>query len=88
MVNFRHRLGQLRQDTIYLRLFIQLQLPKLVVEIDDSLRFYKKRRPTATLVVNDARHSGLVLLLYRYHISSVPHSHDGILKYSLINQPN
>ena len=60
MEMLRHIGGKLCQNTVDLRALRQLQLPQLVVQINDHLRLYEQRRAARRLIVNDARHPGAV----------------------------
>ena len=60
MEMLRHIGGKLCQNTVDLRALCQLQLPQLVVQINDHLRLYEQRRAARRLIVNDARHPGAV----------------------------
>ena len=76
--------AELSQDPLDLLLLCELQLPQLVVHVDDGLRLDEQGRSRRGLVVDYARHPGLVLQLYRDHITAVPHGDDGILKVCLV----
>ena len=80
----RHAGRKLCQNPRDFRFFGHLQFSQFVVQVYDDLGFHKEGRPGLGLVVDDARKPGPMLLLDRYDISAVPHSHDGILQISPI----
>ena len=80
MIQLRDSRRKLTQNAVYFRLLIQLQLPQLVVQIDDRLGFDEHRGAAAALVVDDPRHPSPVLLFDRDHVSAVADGHDGVLQ--------
>ena len=80
VIQLRDSRRKLTQNAVYFRLLIQLQLPQLVVQIDDRLGFDEHRGAAAALVVDDPRHPSPVLLFDRDHVSAVADGHDGVLQ--------
>ena len=66
-----------------LRLFVQLQLSELVVQIDDGLRLHKKSGSRRRLVVHHPRKETNVFPFDRDHVPAVTHGNYGILQMSL-----
>ena len=66
----------------YLGLFVELELPELIIQIHHRLRLHKQSRSRRRLVVHHARKEAYVFLLDRYYVSSVSHRDYGVLQMS------